>query len=186
MPPRTDFPCGPRGAKLWGRSPGKPRTRPWDGRRAWRVGAGSINGGPSSTSRIGGLGGSIGRARGRRAPAGAPSWRTERPGRPCCSDVRSGRRYLEDYQLRWLRTLDTARGRVANLRAVFGGWRLTAITTETIRTYQQTRRTAEAAAATVNRETSALNRMFHLAVRAGRIPQRQVFPERLPENGPRQ
>ena len=98
----------------------------------------------------------------------------------------ASRRYLEDYQLRGLRTLDTARGRVANLRAVFGGWRLTAITTEAIRTYQQTRRTAEAAAATVNRETSALNRMFHLAVRAGRIPQRPVFPERLPENGPRQ
>ena len=45
--------------------------------------------------------------------------------------------YLDDYRLRRLRTLTTARGRVANLRAVFGGWRATAITTETIRTYQR-------------------------------------------------
>ncbi len=30
--------------------------------------------------------------------------------------------YLDDYTLRGLRTLDTAHGRVANLRAVFGGW----------------------------------------------------------------
>ena len=68
--------------------------------------------------------------------------------------------YLDDYAVRRLRTLNTARGRVANLRAVFGGWRATAITTEAIRTYQRTRRAAGAAAATVNRETSALSRML--------------------------
>ena len=49
--------------------------------------------------------------------------------------------YLDDYAVRRLRTLNTARGRVANLRAVFEGWRATAITTEAIRTYQRTRRT---------------------------------------------
>ena len=59
--------------------------------------------------------------------------------------------YLDDYGVRRLRTLDTARGRVANLRAVFGGWPATTITTEAIRNYQRTRRTA--GAATVNRET---------------------------------
>ena len=74
--------------------------------------------------------------------------------------------YLDDYVLRRLRTLDTARGRVANLRAVFGGWAAMRITTEAIRDYQRARRTAGAAAATVNRETSALSRMFHLGVRA--------------------
>ena len=48
------------------------------------------------------------------------------------------------------------------------------------------RRQAGAAAATVNRETSALSRMFHLGVRAARLAPRPIFPERLNENGPRQ
>ena len=94
--------------------------------------------------------------------------------------------YLDDYEVRRLRTLDTARGRVANLRATFGGRPATAITTDAIRTYQRTRRGAGAAAATVNRETSALSRMLHLAVRSGTLAQRPVFPERLEECGPRQ
>ena len=55
-----------------------------------------------------------------------------------------------------------------------------------MRTYQRTRRAAGAAAATVNRETSALSRMLQLAVRGGQLAQRPVFPERLEENGPRQ
>jgi integrase len=94
--------------------------------------------------------------------------------------------YLDDYTLRGLRTLDTAHGRVANLRAVFGGWGAPRITTAAIGGYQRTRRAAGAAGATVNRETSALSRMFHLGVRAGRVPHRPVFPDRLDENGPRQ
>ena len=48
--------------------------------------------------------------------------------------------YLDDYAVRRLRTLNTARGRVANLRAVFTGWQATAITSEAVRTYQRTRR----------------------------------------------
>ena len=94
--------------------------------------------------------------------------------------------YLDDYGVRQLRTLDTARGRVANLRAVFEGWPATAITIDAIRDYQRARRTAGAAAATVNRETSALSRMFQLAVRGRQLRERPVFPERLEENGPRQ
>ena len=96
--------------------------------------------------------------------------------------------YLDDYAVRQLRTQDTARGRVAHLRAVFGGWLATAITSEAVRQYQRTRRAAGAAAATatVNRETSALSRMLALAVRGGQLAQRPVFPERLVENGPRQ
>ena len=94
--------------------------------------------------------------------------------------------YLDDYAVRRLRTRDTARGRVANLRAVFGGWSATAITTDAIREYQRRRRLAGAAAATVNRETSALSRMFQLAVRSRQLAERPVFPERLEENGPRQ
>ena len=94
--------------------------------------------------------------------------------------------YLEDYAVRELRTLNTAQGRVANLRAVFTGWPATAITSDAVRRYQRTRRAAGAAAATVNRETSALSRMLQLAVRGGQLAQRPVFPERLVENGPRQ
>ena len=94
--------------------------------------------------------------------------------------------YLEDYAVRGLRTLTTARGRVAHLRAVFTGWPATAITRDAVRRYQQMRRAVGAAAATVNRETSALSRMLHLAVRGGQLAQRPVFPERLVENGPRQ
>ena len=94
--------------------------------------------------------------------------------------------YLDDYAVRQLRSLNTARGRVANLRGIFGGWSARAITTEAIRHYQRTRRAAGAAAATINRETSALSRMIHLAVRNGSLAQRPVFPERLEERGPRQ
>ena len=94
--------------------------------------------------------------------------------------------YLDDYGVRQLRTLDTARGRVANLTTAFGGWPATAITIEAIRDYQRTRREAGAAAATVNRETSALSRMFQLAVRSRQLEERPAFPERLEENGPRQ
>ena len=94
--------------------------------------------------------------------------------------------YLDDYVVRGLRTLDTARGRVANLRSAFAGRVATAITTTAIREYQRHRREAGGAAATVNRETSALSRMFQLAVRSQRLPERPLFPERLEENGPRQ
>ena len=60
------------------------------------------------------------------------------------------------------------------------------MTTEAIRSYQRTRLAAGAAAATVNRETSALSRMLQLAIWAGALDHRPVFPERLEERGPRQ
>ncbi|MGH9253346.1 MAG: hypothetical protein ACRD3C_02125 [Vicinamibacterales bacterium] len=44
--------------------------------------------------------------------------------------------YLEDYVLRWYRTLTTARARVEHLRAHFGGRRAEAITVDTVRSYQ--------------------------------------------------
>ena len=72
--------------------------------------------------------------------------------------------YLDDYLVRRLRTVDTARGRVANLRTTFGGQPATVMTTEAIRSYQRTRLAAGAAAATVNREASALSRMLQLAM----------------------
>jgi len=55
--------------------------------------------------------------------------------------------YLEDYELQRYRTLDSARGRVANLKAVFGQPAHT-ITPAAIRQYQLTRRQRRMSAAT--------------------------------------
>src|SRR5947207_1972099 len=79
------------------------------------------------------------------------------------------RAYLEDYGLQGYRTADSARGRVAHLKATFCGLRADSITPGAIRQYQLSRRQAGASAATVNRETSALSRMFHLAIRLERL-----------------
>ena len=47
------------------------------------------------------------------------------------------------------------------------------------------RRKQGAEAATVNRETSALSRMFQLAMRRGQLERMPLFPNRLEENPPR-
>jgi integrase len=94
--------------------------------------------------------------------------------------------YLEDYELQGYRTVDSARGRVANLQAVFGGQPVTTITPAAIRQYQVSRRQLGFAAATVNRETSGLSRMFRLAIDLGRLDAMPRFPQRLQENPPRQ
>ena len=95
--------------------------------------------------------------------------------------------YLQDYEVRRFRTLDTARGRVAHLRAILGGDRLAGeINALTIRSYQEARLKEGAAAATVNRETSALSRMFRLVVQWGWLPTVPIFPGRLREAPPRQ
>lgn len=77
--------------------------------------------------------------------------------------------YVEDYELKHYRSLDSARGRVAHLRAALGALPAAAITPTVIRQYQIARRQAGAAAATVNRETSALSRMFRLAIELDRV-----------------
>jgi hypothetical protein len=85
--------------------------------------------------------------------------------------------YLEDYVLQRYRTLTTARARVEHLRGFFGGWRVEAITPDSVRNYQMHRRAQVAEAATVNRETSALSRMFQLAVRRGQLERMPLFPK---------
>ena len=107
------------------------------------------------------------------------------PGGPVLFDTLATR-YLEEYVLHEFRSANTAAGRVAHLHAVFGGQPVTAITTDAIRAYQRQRRTAGAAAATVNRETSALSRMLRLGIEAGQVTTRPLFPARLREHGPRQ
>jgi integrase len=94
--------------------------------------------------------------------------------------------YLQDYILQQYRTLNTARPRVEHLRRFFGGWAADAITPDAVRRYQLHRRDERAEAATINRETSALSRMFQLAVRRGLLMRPPLFPKRLQENPPRQ
>lgn len=94
--------------------------------------------------------------------------------------------YLQDYELQAYRAVAAARTRVGHLRRAFGGQPIAAVTTAAIRQYQLARRRAGAAAASVNRETSALSRMFRLAIRCGQLATMPVFPERLTESAPRQ
>jgi integrase len=92
--------------------------------------------------------------------------------------------YLQDYQLQRYRSLTTARARVEHLRGLLSGRRAETIA-DTVRDYQLYRRTQGAEAATINRETSALSRMFQLAIRRGLIEHLPLFPKRLEENPPR-
>src|SRR5262249_9804481 len=72
--------------------------------------------------------------------------------------------YLAAYEVRLLRSLDTAQGRVGHLKDFYGeDTRALAITSARIRKYQVHRRKEGSEAATINRETSALARMFTLA-----------------------
>ena len=94
--------------------------------------------------------------------------------------------YLEDYALQRYRTMTTARARVEHLREFLGGWAVEAITADAARRYQLHRRKQGAEAATINRETSALSRMFQLAIRRGLLERMPLFPNRLEENPPRE
>src|SRR6266516_169050 len=95
------------------------------------------------------------------------------------------RAYLEDYVLQRYRTMSTARPRVEHLRGFFSGWAAEAMTADSVRDYQLYRRKEGAEAATINRETSALSRMFQLAIRRGLLERMPLFPNRLEENPPR-
>src|SRR5687767_4045360 len=106
-------------------------------------------------------------------------------GTPLTFDVMA-QSYLEDYVLQRYRTLTTARARVEHLRGFFGQWRVEAITPDNVRNYQMHRRKQAAEAATVNRETSALSRMFQLAIRRQQLERMPLFPNRLEENPPRE
>jgi integrase len=94
--------------------------------------------------------------------------------------------YLEDYEKHDRASVDTARGRVANLTEFFGRDMALAITSARIGAYQLRRKQAQASPSTINREVAALGRMFALALKAGKIARRPELPERLPEPPPRQ
>jgi hypothetical protein len=78
--------------------------------------------------------------------------------------------------------MNTARPRVEHLREFFGGWAVETLTADGVRRYQLHRRRQGAEAATINRETSALSRMFQLATRRGVLQRMPLFPKRLEEN----
>ena len=94
--------------------------------------------------------------------------------------------YEQDYDLRQLRSRSTASLRIAHLTTFFGRERALEIGTDRIRAYQAFRRTQGASAATVNRETTALGRMFRIALQLCQLSRMPVFPQRLEENPPRQ
>src|SRR5216684_7240210 len=94
--------------------------------------------------------------------------------------------YLEDYVLQRYRTLSTARPLVEHLPEFFGGLPAETMTADAVRRYQLHRRQQGAEAATTNRETSALSRMFQLAIRRGLLERMPLFPNRLEENPPRE
>jgi integrase len=95
--------------------------------------------------------------------------------------------YLGDYEVRGLRSLDTAQGRVAHLKEFLGEeTKALSVTTDRIRAHQLHRKQEGAEPATINRETSALARMFNLAIKAGKLSTRPPFPDRLEEAAARQ
>jgi integrase len=96
------------------------------------------------------------------------------------------RSYLQDYEVRGLRSRETAAARVKHLESFFGTDRVVDITPARLRAYQAARLEDKAQAGTVNRELSALHRMFQLAVKTGIVSTPPAFPERLEENPPRQ
>ena len=93
--------------------------------------------------------------------------------------------YLNDYRANGRRTLAKAEQNVEHLKKFFAGWRATNITTPDIRRYTTKRQEADAANGTINRELTALRRMFNLALQAEKIRHAPHVPH-LRENNTRQ
>ena len=95
--------------------------------------------------------------------------------------------YQDDYKLQGYRSLDSAaKPQAAHLRRFFQFDRALDITKARIRAYQVHRRAEGAAAATINRETSALARMFRIAIENELLSTMPAFLKALRENPPRQ
>jgi integrase len=84
--------------------------------------------------------------------------------------------YVLDYEQSGKKSAGKARKSAAHLEAFFGGWKVTHITFLAVREYVEHRRRMHLANATINRELSALRRMFRLAVRA-----KLIGPEHVPD-----
>jgi integrase len=83
--------------------------------------------------------------------------------------------FLTDYRINGKRTLDKAMCSVKHLKAVFGGMRVTDITTAKIKEYIDKKMMEDLTNASINRELAALKRIFHLAAqctppKVGQVP----------------
>jgi integrase len=93
---------------------------------------------------------------------------------------------LNDYRTNGKRSLRTIALRVAkHLKPFFGGRRMTAIGTALVRQFVALRQDAGASNGEINRELTALRRMFTLAVQGGKLVAKPYIPM-LKENNVRQ
>ena len=83
--------------------------------------------------------------------------------------------FLTDYRINGKKTLDKATCCMKHLKKMFGGMRVTDITTARIKEYVDKRMREGRSNASINRELAALKRMFHLALqctppKVGQVP----------------
>lgn len=76
---------------------------------------------------------------------------------------------IDDYKANGKRSLDRIEDAINHLRVPFGGMKAIDITADRATAYTAARKAEQAANATVNRELSALRRMFRLGERAGKV-----------------
>jgi hypothetical protein len=78
---------------------------------------------------------------------------------------------LTDYRINRKRSITRIEDSVEHLRRVFTGFRAINVTSDRIMAYIGTRQNADAANGTINRELSALRRMFRLGEQTGKVAQ---------------
>ena len=92
---------------------------------------------------------------------------------------------LNDYRVNRRRSIDELERRIRlHLDPVFGGRRMAAISTPEIRAFTAARQAAGASNGEINRELTALKRMFSLAVQGGKLLHKPYIPM-LKENNVR-
>ncbi len=84
--------------------------------------------------------------------------------------------YLNDFRINGKKSLEQAEGYVDRILKAFGGRRAVTITATEIRQYVVERQSEEYANATINRDMSALKRMYSLGIQAEKITRRPYIP----------
>jgi hypothetical protein len=77
--------------------------------------------------------------------------------------------FLTDYRINGKRTLDKATCSVKHLKEVFGGMRITEITTAKIKEYVDKRMAEGLSNASINRELAALKRILRIPTQTGHL-----------------